>query len=197
MEIQWMLPGFWIPAEIHSIKTIHNLRPGYLQGSCQGSWRAFRGIGKNGLDASFFSPSERTQESRTVNIRPSSSSYTSVPVSWTTKLKVYRSKLTYDSITVRRQEQDASPPIIESRASTQSYNTMPCVDEKNLRKQKWIWNTTWKTIFYPLPGFLPLKIWSDNILEQKLTYHEDRTNLFMSIYSGIHPMKALQKTLAP
>lgn len=64
------------------------------------------------------------------------------------------------------------------------------------RKRKWLWNTTRETILYPLPGFLALKIWSDKIFEQgSLDFHEDKTNLLMSIYSGIHPIKALQTKL--
>ena len=70
---------------------------------------------------------------------------------------------------------------------------------KTERKRKWIFkkNTTRETILYSLPGLLALEIWSDKKFEQKsLHFHdEDRTNLLMSMYSGIQPIKALQTKL--
>lgn len=131
MEGQWLRPHLRIPAEIHSMKTIHNLGPRYLHRSCQGTWKTFHRTGKDTLEVSFSSPLERTQESRTVNIRRSSVSCTSVIHAQLEDWRgIYSSRLTNDGITVRRKKPGVSPPVIESRASAQSYNALPCVDQK-------------------------------------------------------------------
>lgn len=92
---------------------------------------------------------------------------------------------------------DVPPPIIEFRASAQSYNTLPCVDQKKNRNKR-------KEFEIPLekPFCIRSQVFSrskfDLIRYLNKTikiFNKDRTNLLMSIYSGIHPIKALKTRL--